>query len=253
MTAVYIFRNLVVFGFIAFYFGNDLLAADAGSKSTGDRQRTVTKEIFTNGVKMANAPTWLTATRVEKVVDRIQYKLEWSTHRINATWYYSKEDFSRAQSLGEFVTAVTITDKNGTSVHLGPRVTDANFDRIFGHEMVHVILAQKYKGSVPKWFEEGLANHYAKAEKVDYKWLAKQPFAIKLTELAHPVRGSQAEVTYRYKASQAIAEMLAKKCDLENLLRISLERKMEDYVKTYCEIKDLNQAFKDWVKKQSGV
>jgi hypothetical protein len=59
-------------------------------------------------------------------------------------------------------------------------------------------------------------------------------------------------VLYRYKASQAFAEMLAGKCDLQNLIRLSVERKMEDYMATYCEIKDLNQAFRDWVKKKAS-
>ena len=69
--------------------------------------------------------------------------------------------------------------------------------------------------------------------------------------MAHPFSGAAADVRYRYKASQAFAEMLAKKCDLEELIRLSVTRKMEDYMKSYCEIKDLNAAFHDWVKKKA--
>jgi hypothetical protein len=141
---------------------------------------------------------------------------------------------------------------NGTaSVHLGPDVNDKNFDDVFGHEMVHVIVFQKYKDSIPKWLEEGLANHLAKRGNVDYKWLAKQPFPDDVREMAHPFKGSAALISYRYMASQAFAEMLQKKCELENLIRLSVQRKMEDYMRTYCEIKDLNVAFRDWVKKKA--
>ncbi len=58
-------------------------------------------------------------------------------------------------------------------------------------------------------------------------------------------------VHFRYKASQALAEMLDKKCGLEKLIHMSLERNMEDYFKTYCEIDDLNQAFRAWIEKKS--
>src|SRR5690606_18961288 len=103
-----------------------------------------------------------------------------------------------------------------------------------------------------KWLEEGLANHLSKMQPVDYKWLAQQPFPNDVRELAHPFKGDATLVSYRYKASQAFAEMLNKKCDLQNLIRLSVQRKMEDYMRTYCEIKDLNKAFQDWVKKKAA-
>ncbi len=210
------------------------------------------KEILTNATTMTNAPDWLTATRVEKVTDHILNKLEWTIHRVSVRWYYTDADFQQAHSMGPYIMAVTISKGDEIVVHLGPKVNQSNFDQTFGHELVHVIVGQKYKSSIPKWFEEGLANHYSSADKVNYKMLSSQPLPADVRLLAHPVRGSQIEIDYRYKASQAIAEMLDKKCDLENLIRISVERKMEDYIKTYCEINDLNLAFRDWVKKKAS-
>src|SRR5690606_14376126 len=111
----------------------------------------------------------------------------------------------------------------------------------------------KYKSAIPKWLEEGLANHLSRAKKVDYRWLASQPFPEDVRDLAHPFKGDASQVSYRYKASQAFAEMLDKKCDLQNLIRLSVERNMEDYIRRYCEIPDLNLAFREWVKKQAGT
>lgn len=205
------------------------------------------KEITTNEVSMSSAPNWLTESRVNRVTERIQGKLEWSTRRIEVKWYENRVDFERAHTLGPNALAVTVGQNGKAIVHLGPRVTNENFDETFGHEMVHVIVIQKYKAAIPKWLEEGLANHYARHGKVDYKWLATQPFPEDVHGLAHPLLGSATGISYRYMASHALAEMLDKKCDLENLVRLSVGRKMEDYIKTTCEISDLNSAFKTWV------
>lgn len=209
--------------------------------------------IETNEVLIHNPPSWLMRTRVERITNRIQTKLEWTTRKTPVHYHATAESYTAAQSLGPFAMAVTVTKADGSSaIHLGPTVTNKNFDQVFAHELVHVISAQKYKGSIPRWLEEGLANHLAKHDRVDYRWLAKQPPVPDVTDLAHPFRGVVSQITYRYKASQALAEMLDKKCNLERLIQLSVERKMEDYIKTYCEIPDLNQAFRDWVKKKAG-
>lgn len=210
------------------------------------------KEIKTNEVTMANAPVWLTPTRVEAVTARIANKLEWTIRRVPVWWHQNTTSFEKAHSLGPSAMAVTVATKEGAVIHLGPLVTNAEFDETFGHELVHVVILQKYRGAIPKWLEEGLANHLAKHVKIDYAWLAKQPFPKDVRELAHPMLGSASGIRYRYKASQALAEMLDKKCDLENLVRLSVKRNMEDYIKTYCEISDLNAAFRSWVMKQAG-
>ncbi len=210
------------------------------------------KEIKTNEVVMADAPAWLTQTRVEAVTARIANKLEWTIRRVPVKWYSETSQFEKAHSLGPFAMAVTVGTPAGAVIHLGPLVTNAEFDETFGHELVHVVILQKYRGAIPKWLEEGLANHVAKHVKIDYAWLAKQPFPKDVRELAHPMLGAATGIRYRYKASQALAEMLDKACNLENLVRLSVKRNMEDYIKTYCEIPDLNVAFRSWVMKQAG-
>ena len=139
------------------------------------------------------------------------------------------------------------------TIHLGPNVNSKNFDVVFGHELVHIIFHQKYKGAIPKWLEEGLASHLSQKQKVNYKKLAKHPFPKDIRQLTHPFKSTLTETMYHYRASQALAEMIEAKCDLTNLLRLSVQRKMENYLKSYCEIKDLNSAFKEWVLKKAKL
>ena len=209
------------------------------------------KEIKTNEVIVKDAPKWLTRNRMEKVTQRIQRKLEWPTRRVEMHFYKANSDFRKIHKLDANPAAFTITSPKGSSIHMGPSVTTKDFDQVYGHELVHVILYQKYKGSVPKWLEEGVANHLAGLGSVDYKWLSTHGEIENVRELSHPFKGSPSLVRYRYKASQALAEMLDKKCGLEKLIHMSLERKLEDYIVTYCEIKDLNATFKNWVNEKA--
>ncbi len=212
---------------------------------------TFAKDIKTNEVIVKDAPSWLKRNRMEKITRRIQRKLEWSTRRVTMHWYTSSEAFRKIHKLKGEPVAFTINSPQGSSIHMGPTVNTKDFDRVYGHELVHVILYQKYKGSVPKWLEEGVANHLSGMGKVDYKWLKSHNQEIDVKQLSHPFSGDPAMVHFRYKASQALAEMLDKKCGLEKLIHMSLERNMEDYFKTYCEIDDLNQAFRAWIEKKS--
>lgn len=209
------------------------------------------KEIETNEFSIHDAPAWLTQTRVEKVTARILNRLEWSIRKTHVYWHASDAEYEKAQSLGPQALAVTSSRGDVATVHLGPKVNEKNFDQVFGHETVHVIVTQKYKSSIPKWLEEGLANYYAKHGTVDYKAIARREFPNDVRELAHPFKGSPALISYRYEASQALAEMLDKKCDLDNLIRISVQRDMETYIANTCEIRDLNAAFREWVSKKS--
>lgn len=203
---------------------------------------------------MSNAPDWLKQPRVEKVTDHIELHLKPTGQRTKVIWYNTEEAYDKVVSYGAASLAVTKYDGGVASVVIGPQVNDKNFDEVFGHEMVHVILFQRFQGAVPKWLEEGMANYFSSKEKIDYKWLANQPFPEDVHGLAHPFSGSPSQVNYRYKASQALCEMLAKKCqNLEELVSLSAnpKKKMEDYIQTMCEIKDLNAAFKDWITKRS--
>ena len=210
-----------------------------------------THRIFTNAAIMEKAPKWLKATRVRKVTAKMQRKLEWTVHRIPVNFYPTQDDFAKAHPMGPRAMAVTLNRKSGQSVHLGPKVTDKNFDQVFAHELVHVILAQKYKRAIPKWFEEGLANHYSANRKVDYAFLKREGPPADVRMIGHPFKLDPKKITYHYMVSQALAEMLDRKCKLVNLISLSVGRSMEPFIKTYCEIKDLNEEYKNWVEKKA--
>jgi len=203
----------------------------------------------TNSTQSADVPAWVTKNRIDKVTDRVQNFLEWSIRRVTVVWYKDQASFEKAHGLGPSVMAVA--QRNENQVSMGPKVTSENFDAIFGHELVHVILYQKYKEAIPKWLEEGLANHVVNARKVDYRFLASQAPPEDVRKLVHPFRASPVSASYHYVASQALAEMLAAKCDLKNLLRMSVGRKLDDYLGNLCRITDLNQEFRKWIKTRS--
>lgn len=209
------------------------------------------EDIRTNEFVIKHAPKWLKKAKVEKITDSIQSKLEWSTRRIPMIWHETEESFSRAHSLRPLPAAVTIKSPKKVAIHLGPQVTAKNYQAIIGHELVHVIFYQKYRGAIPQWLEEGFANHLARKKPVNYQWLSKQKIPRDVTLMGHPYKAAPSQLILHYKVSQALVEMLKKKCDLSNLLRLSVERKMADYIKTYCNISDINASFKKWIKKKA--
>jgi hypothetical protein len=206
----------------------------------------VAAELLTNSAHFSNAPKWLTSTKVNKVADSVGSFLEWDIHRVEVVWYDNQSSFENAHGLGPLVLA--LSRRNESKILIGPRVTPENFEQIFGHELVHVIVYQKYKEAIPKWLEEGLANYITKASKVDYIWLSHHAFPEDVRKLLHPFAGSEDHIHYHYYASQALTEMIAAKCDFKNLLRLSVGRDMDRYLDTYCNIKDLNLAFHKWVE-----
>lgn len=207
------------------------------------------KRIETNEVFMPDAPAWVTSSRVNRVVEHIQDNLEWDIRKITVRWYTDQAQFRRAHGFDD--TVVAFSQKADNTVHLGPRVTASNFDDIFGHELVHVILYQKYKDAVPRWLEEGMANFFSKHGHVDYRWLASQPVP-EVTQLVHPF-GASATVSpqYHYMASTAVMEMIASKCQVSDLLQLSVGKKLETYLSTYCGIPDVTASFREWLKKKS--
>jgi hypothetical protein len=209
--------------------------------------------IETNSVRSSNAPAWLTSSRVSKVTDKIGTALEWDVRKITLEFFYDQAAFRKAHGLDDSVLAFTVKTQN--LVGIGPKVTATDFDQILGHELVHVILYQKYKGAVPGWLEEGLANHTVKYGKVDYAWLASLPER-DVTSLVHPFSaGGRLGVggpRYAYQASQALMEMIATRCDVKDLVTMSVGKKLESYLPTLCEIKDLNGDFRKWIQKKAG-
>ena len=51
--------------------------------------------------------------------------------------------------------------------------------------------------------------------------------------------------------SKALVEMISKKCDLSDLLQLSVGKNLDSYLGTFCEIKDLNQSFTMWLEKKN--
>jgi hypothetical protein len=212
----------------------------------------VSSVLQTNAMSIHNAPAWVSRSKAEKVAQSIEQKLEWSIRRIDVYWHANETTYLKSQSLGVGAVAATIKSKNQT-VHMGPQVNEQNWEQVLGHELVHVILAQKYKKTIPSWIEEGLANHLSKRAKVNYKMLAKEAPPTDLRDIGHPFRGSKAKISYYYQVSQALAEMLDKKCDLRRLVQISMkeDKGMDFYLKTFCSITDLNSSYRDWITKNS--
>lgn len=202
------------------------------------------KEITINQAYFHNAPDWLKEHRLQAVVDKVQKFLEWDIRRIHVYYYSDRVEFNRKLTLN--FKAAAFFRRGDSTLHLGPEVDDKNFDRVFTHELVHAIFYQKYKGSIPPWLEEGFANYIGKTEGVDYAWLKAQ-VSTDVTQLTHP-NLDRTGAKYHYQASTALIEMIAKKCSLHDLLKLSVGAKMTTYLSTYCEIKDVNTDFTQWVK-----
>lgn len=205
----------------------------------------------TNELRLINPPKWLKKTKVEKVTNQIQSKLEWKIRKVPIYWHSSMSTYLKAHSLGPMAAAVTIKSRKQTAIHIGPNVDKSDYQEILGHELVHVIFYQKYKGSIPKWLEEGFANFLSRKTKVNYKWLSTQKLPQDVTQMRHPFKGQNIPATLHYKLSQALVEMLDGKCNLDNLLRLSVQKKLLTYIRNTCRIKDINQAFRGWVYEQS--
>lgn len=205
-------------------------------------------ELLTNCARFNEAPKWLSLSRVNRVADNVSRIMEWDIRRVEVRWYQNQKDFEKAHSLGPM--ALAVTQRSTNRILLGPKVIESNFDRIFGHELVHITSEQKYKGAIPKWLEEGMANHIAKFGKVDYKTLSKNPLPKDVTKMIHPMSGSEQDILNHYMTSQALAEMLSSRCDFRNLLRLSVQRKMEDYLEKICRISNINESFQKWVTSQ---
>lgn len=203
----------------------------------------------TNEVSMASAPAWLKVNQVQKVVDRIQNSMEWDIRKVKVYWYADPALFLKAHGFDG--TVLAFSRKSDNSIHLGPRVDLRSFDGLFGHELVHVIVYQKYKDAIPKWLEEGLANYIGRKSPVDYAWLGKQTPIAEVRNLVHPYQKSKVPAAYHYAASTALAEMIASHCDLEDLLKLSVGKNLENYLSTYCGIEDVNKSFREWVTKKS--
>ena len=182
----------------------------------------------------------------------MESKLEWKIRRVPVYFHQSEKSFQRAHNLGSRPAAVSIKSPQKTQIHLSPRVNEKNVFQMLGHELIHIIFYQKYKDSIPRWLEEGFANYYSRHGKVNYSWLYKQKKFSDVTKMDHPFKTSSHPVEVHYKTSQALVEMLAEHCDLDNLLRLSVQKKLVDYIKRTCEIRDINQVYRKWLTKKAA-
>ena len=205
------------------------------------------RDITTNSLILKRPPKWLQPVKVRKITNYVENKLEWKIKRVPVYWHRNHETYSQAHSLGPGAAAVTVKSTKRTEIHIGPDITEKDYEEILGHELVHVIFYQKYKNSIPDWLEEGFANFYARKNKVDKKWLARQNLPADVTSLGHPFKSPVVDIHLTYKISQAMVEFLSKKCDLSNLLRLSVKRNLEDYIKRTCGIDNFDREFKKWL------
>jgi len=203
------------------------------------------KPIELNQIVFPAPPPFLTRSRVRRVVGRVESFLEWDIRKVRVLWYASAEEFSKSSGLG--FEALAYTRPNENIIHIGPKVDDKNFDIVLGHELTHVVLYQKYKDAVPKWLEEGLANYVAKKKSVDWS-LLKGKTLPDITSLVHPGDGRNLPAMH-YAASTAAMQMIASRCRVQDLLQLSVGKKLETYLSTFCRIKEINSEFKKWVEK----
>jgi hypothetical protein len=202
-----------------------------------------------NQLSMPDAPDWLTESRVQNVVDSIGNRLQWDIRKIQVLWYTDQASFEKLHGFGPSVLAFSL--KKDMTITVGPHVNSENFDQVFGHELVHIISYQKYKDAIPAWLEEGLANYISKHGTIDYAWLASQPRPDVHT-MTHPFKSAVQSPRYQYMASTALAEMIDKKCGLDDMLGLSVGAKLESYLVTSCEMPDINAAFDQWLKSKSN-
>ncbi len=172
---------------------------------------------------------------------------------MTATFYASRTELIRNFSGRAAAEIMAFTKKTDNTIHLGPKVTRANFDLVFGHELAHVIIFQKYKLAIPAWLNEGLCNSVAGYKEVKFKWLSRQKPRIDVSTLHHPYEINNMErADVHYAASLAAIKMLEKKCpDFKELLNLSLNSNIDNYIKTYCQIPDVNKTFWSWIDEQA--
>ena len=212
-----------------------------------------------NQMTVEGAPSWLTEARTQRVVERIESKLEWDIRKIRVIFYRDRESFLKEFGVKDAAISA-FARKKDMSVHMGPGVDSNDFDGVFGHELSHVISYQKYKEAIPQWLEEGLANLVSRNGKPNYSWLAQQSALPVVKQMGHPFqavsqgKGSPDSVRLHYEASHALAELLKTKCGLHDLLQLSTGSSVEKYIATLCGIRDIDAALRDWVsrKSQSG-
>lgn len=208
-----------------------------------------------NCCKVQNPPAWLTSHELNETASDVASKMHWIIRRITVVFYDSSASFAAKGKLG--FAANAFFSASTQTMHVSPQKDFATFEKTFRHELVHVIFSQKFtkesKGKVnkaiPQWLEEGLANYIGSQRQVDYKWLKTQPLP-KATELRHPSKDESGSRMH-YQLSTATAEMIAAKCNLNDLLMLATGDNLESRLSTFCKIPNVNTAVVDWINSKS--
>ncbi len=186
---------------------------------------------------------------LQKTTRRVEIFLEWDLRRINVYFHSKQAEFNSLEAT-QIRGGFAFFKRDDSTIHLSPNCrSKENFDLVSsGHELVHAIFFQKYKGAIPLWLEEGLANYIGRIDHPNYRWLASQDLG-DITKLVHPnsdATGSK----FHYEFSTAAIEMIASKCSLKDLLQLSVGSKLTTYLSTYCKITDVNSDLRGLDSKQ---
>lgn len=211
-------------------------------------------------IQFDSPPDWVEAKQTQKTIDRIEHALEWDIRKTRVEFIPSETDFRRlfgfdSEILAFAKTPIETEIKSSAVITVGPQVRKANWDKILGHELVHVIIGQKFKTSIPDWLEEGLANYFGKNEVVDYTWLSAQPLPA-IEKLGHPVTATSENgglpAHFYYQASQALVELLDTKCGgADQLLQLALGKSVKIYLSSLCGIEDLHRELRAWIDRKA--
>jgi hypothetical protein len=201
----------------------------------------------TNCCEVTNAPKWLTNFKLSDIAAKMERDMGWSIRRVKVIFHDTDASFSGAANLNFSANAFFSPARQ--TIEFKPQKDLETFTPTFRHELSHVISNQKFKGAIPSWLEEGFANYLGSKRKVDYKWLAAQelPDASRLSHPQSDATGSQ----MHYQLSTATVEMIAKRCNLKDLLMLTTGSKLTNYLETFCKIKDINAEVRAWVKSKA--
>jgi hypothetical protein len=198
----------------------------------------------TNCCDVTNAPKWLTNFKVSDIAAQMERDMGWSIRRVKVVFHDSSQSLQSAANLN-FAAEAFFSPARQT-VEFGPQKDMGSFIATFRHELAHVISNQKFKGAIPSWLEEGFANYLGSKRKVDYQWLAGQRLP-NANEMSHPSSDATGSKMH-YQLSTATVEMIASRCNIKDLLMLTTGSKLTNYLETFCKIKDINTAVRDWVK-----
>lgn len=206
------------------------------------------KTIQVNQVTFFDAPKWLTNEEVQSCVQKVENTLEWDLRKISVFYYSDSSEFNKKNNFKFPIDA--LFKKSDQSIHISPKVNKTQFKRVFSHELVHAIFFQKYRNAIPVWLEEGLANTLSDYPSPDYRWLNLQSWP-PVSTLGH-VNDRLANARTYYSVSTGLIEMIKAKCNLHDLLKLTVGSKLTHYLKTFCGIEDTDKDFRKWVAEKAN-